>query len=160
MAAIVSSEIDLRAPGLDQAVYVAHGKGAIAFLALEEKIFWIGINLRKIGLKSLVGGLVDDQDIGLACFLLFYVDRAPGLFPLDIFDLKAEQVSHPEAIVDPHCEKEIIPGAAGQKLFYGADVFQGPDGLDRDAGTFLWMVLSLHGARLPRGLKMSSIAHE
>ena len=61
-----------------------------------------------------MSGLVYDQDVGLACFLLPDPESIPWFYTLDMLYLELQEIPDAKAIVDTHSEQEVIPGAVGQ----------------------------------------------
>lgn len=57
-----------------------------------------------------MGGLVDHQNIVLPCFLLAHLNMLSRLDAGNILDLQSQQIAYPQAVVDPHGEKQEITG--------------------------------------------------
>jgi len=110
MGAVVAPEVDLPAPVFDQAVGVADGQGGISFLAFEKEVPRLGHGLGQIRLQGFVRGLVDDQDVCLACFLLPDPDGVSWFYTLHVLDFKLQKIADPEPVVYAHGEQEVVSG--------------------------------------------------
>jgi len=112
MGAVVAPEVDLPAPVFDHPVGVADGKGGISFLAFEKEVFRFGQGLGQIRLQGFVRGLVDDQDVCLAGFLLPDPYGVSWFYTLHVPDFKLQKIAYSEPVVYAHGEEEVVPGVS------------------------------------------------
>ena len=117
MRAVISPQVDLSAPGFDQAVCVTHSQWLAVFPAWKEVVILIRLFVGQVLMQSFVGGLVNDQDVVLACLLLPDPDGISRLDSQDILDLESQQVPDPQAVVYAQGKQEIFPGIVGKKFF-------------------------------------------
>jgi len=112
MGPVVSPQVNLPAPVFDHLVGVADGQGSISFLAFEKEVLRFGRGLGQIRLQGFVRGLVYDQDVCLAGFLLPDPDGVSWFYTLHVLYFKLQKIADPEPVVYAHGEQEVVSGVS------------------------------------------------